>query len=235
MITGGGTGIGRAIALAFAGEGCCVAIAGRRREKLDTVAAEFRGDPRILAHSVDVGDRASVDKLFRWAAEALGPVDILVNNAGINLARRSMSELAPEDWDRLLLVNATGAYNCFRAVLPQMRERQDGLIINISSISGKRAGVLGGVGYNAAKFAMTALATTVASEERRRNIRVSSIFPGEVDTPILEHRPVPVTDEHRARILQPEDVAAAALMIACLPPRACVQELVIKPTSAEYL
>lgn len=235
LVTGGGSGIGRAIAFALAGERCRVAIAGRTREKLDAVAAEFKGEPPILAQVVDVADRASVDALFAWAAEALGPIDILVNNAGINLPRRNMSELAPEDWDRLLSINATGAYNCLRAVLPQMRQREDGLVINISSISGKRAGVLGGVGYNASKFAMTALATTVSVEEGRRHIRISSIFPGEVDTPILEHRPTPVSAERRAQILQPEDVAAAALMIACLPPRAHVPELIIKPTVHEYV
>jgi NAD(P)-dependent dehydrogenase (short-subunit alcohol dehydrogenase family) len=235
LITGGGSGIGRAIALAFAGEGCQVAIAGRNQEKLDRVAAESSGKPPIVSHPVDVANRDSVDALFRWAADSLGPIDILVNNAGINLPTRTMVELAPEDWDRLLAVNATGAYNCLRAVLPQMRQREDGLVINISSISGKRAGVLGGVGYNASKFAMTALATTVSIEEGRRHIRVSSIFPGEVDTPILEHRPTPVSAERRAQILQPEDVAAAALMIACLPPRAHVQELIIKPTVHEYL
>lgn len=235
LITGGGSGIGRAIALAFAGEGCRVAIAGRTPDKLAAVAAEFSGQPAIACHPLDVGDRASVEKLFNWAAEELGPIDILVNNAGINLPRRSMVELAPEDWDRLLLVNATGAYNCLRAVLPQMRAREDGLVINISSISGKRAGVLGGVGYNASKFAMTALATTVSIEEASRHVRISSIFPGEVETPILENRPTPVSAERRAQILQPEDVAAAALMIACLPRRAHVQELVIKPTVHEYL
>lgn len=212
-----------------------MAVAGRRRDKLEAAAAEFRGQPAILAHPVDVADRASVDELFRWAASALGPIDILVNNAGINLKRRSMEELAPEDWDRLLLVNATGAYNCLHAVLPQMRQRQDGLVVNISSVSGKRAAVLGGVAYNASKFAMTALATTVAQEEGRRNIRITSIFPGEVDTPLLEERPVPVSAERRAQILQPEDVAAAVLMIACLPPRAHVQELLIKPTVHQYM
>ena len=235
LITGGGTGIGRAIALAFASEGCRVAISGRRQDKLDAVAADYRGKYPILTHTVDVADRASVDALFAWAAKELGPIDILVNNAGINLPKRLMSELAPEDWDRLIGVNATGAYNCLRAVLPQMRAREDGLVINISSISGKRAGVLGGVGYNASKFALSALATTVAVEEGHRHIRISSILPGEVETPILEHRPVPVSAERRAQILQPEDIAAAALMIALLPARAHVPELVIKPTVHEYV
>jgi NADP-dependent 3-hydroxy acid dehydrogenase YdfG len=121
-----------------------------------------------------------------------------------------------------------------RAVLPAMRQRRDGLIINISSTAGKRAALLGGVAYNASKFALSALGVTAALEEGKNGIRVSNIYPGEVDTPILERRPVPVTAEHRARILQPEDVAAAAVMIACLPPRAHVLELVIKPVTQDF-
>jgi NADP-dependent 3-hydroxy acid dehydrogenase YdfG len=106
--------------------------------------------------------------------------------------------------------------------------------VNICSIAGKRASVLGGVAYSASKFAMTALGGTVALEEGRHGIRVTTIFPGEVETPILDRRPVPVSAEHRARILQPADVADAVLMIACLPPRAHVPELIIKPTSQDY-
>src|SRR5690606_34250804 len=125
----------------------------------------------------------------------------------------------PEDWDLLLRVNATGAYNCMRRALPGMRARRDGVIVNISSVAGLRANPLGGVAYNASKFAMSALGTTVAQEEKDRGIRISTVYPGEVETPILDKRPVPVTAEHRARILQPEDVAAAVRLIACLPPR----------------
>ena len=231
LVIGGGTGIGAACALALAEAGCRVAVAGRREEKLKDVAAE-RSD--ILTHTVDVADRASVAALIAWADEQLGQIDVMVNCAGVNVAKRSMAELAPEDWDLLMSVNATGAYNCMRAVLPQMRERKDGLIVNISSIAGKRAALLGGVAYNASKFAMTALGTTVAQEEKDNGIRITNIYPGEVETPILDNRPVPVSAEHRARILQPEDVAAAVLMVAQLPPRANVLELIIKPTTATY-
>jgi NADP-dependent 3-hydroxy acid dehydrogenase YdfG len=146
-----------------------------------------------------------------------------------------MSVLAPEDWDRMLAIIATGSYNCTRAVLPAMRERHDGLIINISSVAGIRAAPLGGVGYNAAKFAQTALGISVGAEVAPEGVRVTNVYPGEVDTPILEQRPQPVTDEHRARILQPEDVAAAVLMVACLPPRARVPELVITPTQQNFV
>lgn len=234
VVTGGGTGIGAGIALALAAAGCRVAIAGRREDKLREVASRHTGEHPILCFAADVGDRPRVNELFRWATETLGRVDLLVNSAGVNVQKRSMAELRPEDWDRMMNVNATGAYNCMHAVLPQMRERKDGVIINISSVSGIRASVLGGVAYSASKFAMAALGLTVAIEERNNGIRITNIYPGEVDTPILEQRPEPVSAEHRSRILQPEDVAHAVLMIATLPPRAHVPELTIKPTNAVF-
>ena len=234
LITGGGTGIGAASALALAGAGCRVAISGRREEKLDEIVSSFCGDSPLLTHCVDVADRDSVAALFDWAAGKLGRIDVLINSAGVNVKDRSMGEVSPEDWDYLLDVNVTGAYNCMRAVLPGMRERRDGLIINISSLAGIRVSLLGGVGYTASKFGMSALGLTVALEEKDHGIRVTNIYPGEVETPILDHRPAPVSVEHRARILQPEDVAAAVLMVANLPPRAHVPELTIKPTTQAF-
>jgi NADP-dependent 3-hydroxy acid dehydrogenase YdfG len=143
--------------------------------------------------------------------------------------------MRPEQWDEVLAVNATGVYNCLYEVLPQMRERRDGTIFIISSISGKRAAPLGGVAYNASKFAATGLGISAWSEEAANNIRITNIYPGEVDTPILEHRPQPVSDERRATMLRPEDVAAVVVAIAQLPPRAHVPELVIKPTVQNYI
>lgn len=234
LVTGGGSGIGLGTAIALAREGCRVAIAGRREEVLREAAASYAGQPPILTCAADVADRASVERLFAWAAEKLGPIDILVNSAGVNIKNRLMSNMQPPDWDRILAINATGVYHCMYAVLPQMRERKDGVIINISSISGKRAAALGGVAYNASKFAVAALSTSVANEEIANNIRITNIFPGEVDTPILVNRPQPVSAERRAKMLLPEDVAHIAVAIATLPPRAHVPELVIKPTAQEY-
>ena len=145
-----------------------------------------------------------------------------------------MENLSPEDWDMVMQVNSTGAFNCLHAVLPQMRERKDGVIINICSVAGIRTSPLGGVVYNASKFAMDALGRSVGEEERENGIRVTTIYPGEVETPILDKRPNPVSAEHRARILQPEDLAAAALMVAQLPPRARIPELAIIPTSQSF-
>jgi NAD(P)-dependent dehydrogenase (short-subunit alcohol dehydrogenase family) len=234
LVTGGATGIGQAIALALAREGCRVAIAGRREQALREAAAAWTGQPPILHHVVDVTDRQSVATLFRWADAQLGKVDILVNAAGINTPKRLMSDMPPETWDEVMAINATGAYNCIAAVLPQMRSRNDGLILNINSISGHRASTLGGVAYSASKFALTALSTAVALEEGKNGIRVTSICPGEVDTPLLRRRPVAVSPENLARILQPADVAEAVLMICCLPPRAHVHEIIIKPTFQDF-
>jgi NAD(P)-dependent dehydrogenase (short-subunit alcohol dehydrogenase family) len=235
LVTGGGSGIGLGIAGALAVEGCRVAIAGRREELVRQAAEAFKGDPPILYHAVDVADRNSVNALFQWAAQELGPIDILVNSAGVNIKNRSMGGMEPEQWDQVMAVNATGAYNCMYAVLPQMRERRDGLIINISSISGLRASALGGVAYCASKFAMAALGTAVANEDNKHGVRITTIYPGEVNTPILENRPKPVSDEHKAAILQPEDFSAIVVAIATLPPRAHVPELVIKPTWQEFV
>lgn len=234
LVTGGGTGIGLGIAMALAREGCRVAIAGRREDKLRQAAAAYAGDPGLLVKAADVGDYASVEELEKWSKQQLGDLDMLINSAGVNVVHRTMAELSVEDWEAMLRINASGAYFCMRAFLPAMRARKDGLIVNISSIAGIRSSLLGGVGYTAAKFAMTGLGITVGREEAEHGIRVTNIYPGEVETPILDHRPVPVSAEHRARILQPEDVAETVLMVACLPPRAHVPELTIKPTSQDF-
>ena len=234
LVTGGGSGIGLGIALALAGEGCRVAITGRNAAKLKSAAAQFEGRPPILTRPCDVADRAAVEELFAWVGQELGPLEILVNSAGINVPNRRITELKPEDWDRMLAINTTGCFNCIYAALPGMRERRSGLIVNISSIAGKRAMKLGGAGYCASKFALTALGTTIGLEERPNGIHVTNIYPGEVNTPILAERPTPVPPEKLARMLLPEDIASLVVTIAKLPPRALVPELVITPLYQEY-
>ena len=234
VVTGGGTGIGWGIAQALAREGCRVAIAGRRAEQLRAAAASWTQTPEILWHPVDVADRARVAALFQWVTETLGRLDILVNSAGINIADRSMAAMQPEQWDQVLAINATGAYNCLYHALPQMRARQEGLVINISSISGKRATALGGVAYCASKFAMTALGTSVGNECAADGVRITNIYPGEVNTPILKHRPTPVREERKTAMLQPDDFGDLVVAVACLHPRAHVAEIVLKPTVQQY-
>ena len=233
VVVGGGSGMGEAISLGLASEGATVIVAGRRQAKLDEVARQ--GSENIFTHTVDVANRDSVKTLFEWIREQFGQLHILVNCAGANVPKRSMSELAPEDWDKLMNINATGAFNCMHFGLPLMRPHKSGLVINISSTSGKRAAPLGGVAYNASKFAMAALGTSATEDERENGIRVTTIFPGEVDTPILDDRPTPPSAEHRAQILKPSDIAEIILTIAKLPPLAHVPELVIKPIGQSFI
>ena len=234
LITGGGSGVGLATARLFLQEGAQVAITGRDQGKLLAAAESLRAGEGLQVHACDVTSLPAVQAMVQRVTERFGRVDILVNNAGTNLKARRMRELTPEAWDQLVRTNLDGAFNCIHAVLPQMLERKDGLIINVNSISGKRAYPLAGAGYAAGKFGMHALAACLANEELDSGIRVSSIYPGEIDTPILEARPVPVTAEQRAKILKAADVAGAILWVASLPPAVSVPELVIKPTSQSY-
>ena len=234
LVTGGGSGIGLGIGLALAEEGCRVALSGRTEGKLRDGAALFKGQPAILTRVCDVADRADVERMFDWVDEQLGGLDILVNSAGINIPNRQIDQLTPVDWDRLIAINATGAFNCVFSALPQMRKRGGGLIVNISSIAGKRAMKLGGSGYCAAKFAMSAMGTTIGLEERKNGIHVTNVYPGEVNTPILADRPTPVPPEKLVQMLMPEDIASLVVTIAKLPHRALVPELVITPLYQEY-
>lgn len=234
-IIGGGTGIGAGIASELAIAGANVTVGGRRREPLEFVAEKTNSPTKIRTHTIDVADNASIEAFFANFREEVGEVDILVNSAGINIAKRTMADMDPDEWDRVLRINATGAYRCMHQVLPSMRDRRDGLVINISSVAGKRAISLGGVVYCASKFAMTAMGTAVANEVRHEGVRITNVYPGEVNTPILDKRPVPVSQEHKDSILQPEDIAGVVLSICLLPPRACVPEIVIKPTTQEWV
>jgi NADP-dependent 3-hydroxy acid dehydrogenase YdfG len=235
LVTGGGSGIGLAVARALLDEGARVAITGRQEARLRKAAESLQAVDRLFFHAADVAQEEQVQELVSRVQEALGAIYILINNAGLNVRERAFRELTPENWRLLMQANLDSAYYCIHAVLPGMLQRRDGLIVNISSIAGKRASPLGGAGYAASKFGMSALGLCLAAEEKDSGIRVCNIYPGEVDTPILEHRPQPLTSEQRQKILQPEDVAAAVLFVATLPARVSVPELIIKPTSQFYL
>jgi len=234
LVIGGGTGIGSGIAQGMAEAGAKVVVSGRRSEPLKTFAAGVSSPHPILCKTSDVADRESVKAVFAFTEEKLGPVDIVCNSAGMNIPNRTMAAMEPEQWDEVVRINATGAYNVMRAALLSMRPRKTGLIINISSIAGKRAITLGGVVYCASKFAQTALGTAVANEVRDEGVRITNVYPGEVNTPLLEKRPAPVSEERKAAMLQPEDFGALMVAIASLPPRAHVPEIVFKPTVQEW-
>jgi len=237
IITGGATGIGFGIAEALVQSGYRVAIGSRRKDVVEEAASQLQSlkKGQVVGLPLDVTDRDSVAEFVQAVGKHYGEIDILVNGAGVNIKNRTIGEMRPEQWDQVVAINATGAYNMIHAILPQMRQRKSGTIINISSVTGKRALALGGVAYAASKFAMTALGTCVANEVGVEGVRVTNIYPGEVDTPILEQRPVPVSQEQRDLILRPSDVGQVVLSIVSLPGRVHIPELVIKPVHQGYV
>ena len=225
-ITGGGSGIGLAGAIELAKAGAHVVISGRNPETLKQAEKQLKAAGSAQAMPLDVASKEDVAKV----AAQIGRVDILVNSAGINSPRRNFHNVSLESWDQIVAVNLSGMFYCVHAVLPGMRSRKDGLIVNVSSWAGRYASTLTGPGYNATKHAVVALTESINMEECGNGIRASSVLPGEVATPILEKRPVPPTPEVRAKMLQAEDLGKAILFLASLPPRACVNELIISPT-----
>jgi NADP-dependent 3-hydroxy acid dehydrogenase YdfG len=235
LVTGAGSGIGRGITAALAELGLRVALVGRDREKLERARAGLdRGRDSAFVATCDIADRFAVKAVVDNVLTALGSVDVLVCNAGTNVKNRSLESIEPPDWDRMIATNLTGSFNLVHALLPSMRQQKNGLVIQICSISGLRASTLGGAGYSASKFGQSALGICLGREEGPHGIRSSVIYPGEVETPILDARPVPVGADRRALILQPEDVAAAVRFLVELHPRAHVPELVIKPTVDDW-
>lgn len=218
VVVGASSGIGAATARAFAEAGARVHAAARRTPAL--------GDG-IVGHELDVVDRDGVDGFAQTVTDR-GPVHALIVAAGMNLPDRSLDRLTPEGWDTLIAVNLTGAFNVVRAFLGALRETRGDAIL-IGSVSGSWPDVSGS-GYQAAKAGLLAFARGAALEEHSRGVRVTTVLPGVVDTAILDSRPEPPSAELRAHMLQPEDVAAACLFAATLPPRAHVPELTILPT-----
>jgi len=229
VVFGASSGMGRATALALAAEGAKVVAAARREGPLAELAAQIaQQGGEGLARVADVSVRADVEGVIQAAVDRYGRVDVLVNAAGINVRNRQMDVLTQASWDAIIATNLTGAFHCTQAVLPQMRQQQNGLIVHITSVSGKW-GDISGAAYQASKHGMVGLAYATMLEERQNGIRVTLIFPGLCDTPILKNRLVPVPPEKLAKAMQPEDIAAACVFVASLPPRTYVPELILMP------
>jgi NADP-dependent 3-hydroxy acid dehydrogenase YdfG len=229
-VTGGGSGIGLAGGIELARAGVHVVISGRNHETLAAAEKQVKAVGRCEAIALDVSNKQAVAQ----AAERIGRVDILVNSAGINDPKRNFFNVSAEAWDRIVGVNLSGMFYCVQAVLPGMRSRKDGVIINVSSWAGRYTSTLTGPAYNATKHAVVALTESINMEEGLNGIRATSVLPGEVATPILEKRPVPPPPEVRAKMLQAEDLGKTILFIASLPARACVNEIVISPTHNRF-
>lgn len=230
VVTGSGSGVGRAIAVQLAALGWKVALVGRRADALaETIDSIEAGRERMRAFPCDVGNSAAVAQMAKDVLAAFGTVDVLVNSAGTNLAKRSLADLTPEAFDDVVKINLNGIFYCVHAFLPIMRAKKSGTIVNINSDAGLKSNPVSGAAYVASKFGLTGLTDTINVEERKNGIRATNIFPGEINTPLLERRPVIPPPEARQKMLQPEDVAACALLAITLPPRAIVEHLLVKP------
>lgn len=234
IITGAGSGVGRATALTLAEAGAAAVLAGRTeatlRETASLAQARSAQPASVVAVPCDVTEFAQVQHLIETAMERFGHIDILVNNAGYNIPTRALDRMSLEEWRQVIAINLDGAYNCVHAVLPIMRAQGAGTMIHTGSQAARRPSTTPGAAYTAAKAGLHALSAVINAEERPRGIRSSVIILGDTDTPLLDRRPHPPSEQARASSIQPEDVAACVLLIAALPQRATIEELALLPT-----
>jgi NADP-dependent 3-hydroxy acid dehydrogenase YdfG len=227
-VTGAGSGIGEAAALALADEGAAVVLTGRRLEPLESVAGRIGAAAHV--QQGDVTDKARVQAIADWILSTFGRLDVLVSNAGLNVRERDWSHLSMAGADEVIGANLSSAFYCTIAALPLMRSHGGGVLIHTASIAGRFIGNLSGPAYTAAKHGVVAMSHSINMQECIHGIRSCAVLPGEVATPILDKRPVPVSAEDRAKMVQSEDVGELIRMIACLPPHVVINEVMIAPT-----
>ncbi len=231
LVTGGGTGIGRAVAQDLATAGAEVVVCGRRLAPLEeTVQAIAEAGGNARADSCDLTDPAATEGYAARLLERHGGVDILVNNAGFSSRVRSARYIGAEEWRDVMDVNTLGPAILTRALLPAMIDKGAGDVVMISSMAAIRPNVMAGAVYSAAKSAARAYMEVLASEVRRHGIRAITIFPGEVDTPILDKRALPPDEKKRATMMMPEDISATVMLAVGLPRRAMISELAMVAT-----
>ena len=231
IVTGSGTGIGQACALMFADEGATLVLVGRRREPLEKTASdcESRGSS-VLVLPTDLEDGDAAEKVVLQTIQHCGRVDILINNAGHSSRVRSVKYVDPDEFQSVFRVNVEGLYRITQAAVRDMLLRQEGTVITVSSMAAITPGLLGGLPYGAAKAASFNMMRSINAELRAEGIRACTILPGEVDTPILDNRPLPPDAEARETMMQAEDVAAAILLCASMPQRTLIEEMTMLPT-----
>jgi NAD(P)-dependent dehydrogenase (short-subunit alcohol dehydrogenase family) len=234
VVTGAGSGVGRAVGIELARRGFDVALVGRREEPLkETITlAKGGGGGRMIAVPCDIGDADDVARMAERVRGELGEPSVLVNSAGTNVARRALTELSIEDYREVIDINLNGAFFVTHAFLPAMRKRGGqggGTIVHIVSDAGLTANRISGAAYIASKFGLVGLIATINAEERNNGVRATAILPGEINTPLLDRRPVPPPQEARVKMLQAEDVAACVMLAIDLPERAVVEQLLVRP------
>lgn len=231
IITGGGSGIGRDAAIKMAQEGANVVIFGRTRSKLISVSSEIEavsGTP--MACMLDVADDEAVQHFVGLVLNKYGRIDVLVNNAGHSSHNRRLLNTTPEEVRSVIDSNLIGTFFCTQAVVPAMLKAKSGTIINISSLAAVTPGPFSGFAYGAAKAGVINFTEFLNNDLRNSGIKASVIIPGEVATPILDNRPIPPDDDARTMMVDVAETSEAILLIATLPPRTNIPELVIRPT-----
>jgi NADP-dependent 3-hydroxy acid dehydrogenase YdfG len=230
-VTGGGSGIGEAGADALAADGWTVVVSGRRKDALDAVVQKIKAaGGEAEAIPLDVSIAADVEKAASEILARHGRIDLLVNSAGVNVPKRRWSDMELDGWNKLVEINLNGVLYCMRAVLPAMRKQQDGCIINVSSWAGRHVSKMPGPAYTTTKHAVLALTHSFNMDECVNGLRACCLSPGEVATPILKLRPIVPSEEEQARMLQPEDLGRTIAFVANMPPRVCMNEILISPT-----
>ncbi len=231
LVTGGGSGIGRAAALALATEGASVAVVGRRRSLLEKTAKMIEAvGGRALVLAADVANPDEARDAVAQTEAAFGRLDILINNAGANTAARSVRTTSADDIDELMRVNLTGPLTLTQAALPGMLKRGGGVIVTVASYSVVSPGPPGGTAYSASKAAVMSLMKSVNTEYRNRGIRACTIYPGEVNTEMLDARPLVPDASARATMMHADDLAQIILLCARMPARTLVEEIYVRPT-----
>ena len=229
-VTGAGSGIGEAAALALAAEGATIVLTGRRSAPLEAVASRIKQSGEAHVQSADLTDSVQVQRVGNYIRETFNRLDILVNNAGVNIVERHWDKLTPERIDTLLKGNLSSALYCVTVALPLMRAQQDGLLIHTASMAGRFIGGLSGPIYTVAKHGIVAMSHGLNMQECVNGIRSTVFLPGEVATPILDARPNPVSAEDRARMVQAADCGDVIRYVACLPKHLVMNEVHLSPT-----
>ena len=230
IVTGAGSGIGEATSLRLAAEGAVPVLVGRIEAKLESVRRQIQtlgGVATVIA--ADVTKHEEVRQLADRTLRHHGRIDALVNNAGFSSPNRTTLSLTPEEADAVIKVNLIGPMFLTQAVLPAMLEAGDGTIVNVSAGAGNAPSLISGPIYSAAKAGILNYTKYLNLELRNTGVRACSVIPGEVDTPILDLRPVPPSDEARATMLTADDVADTIMLAVTAPQRSLIEEIVIRP------
>jgi NAD(P)-dependent dehydrogenase (short-subunit alcohol dehydrogenase family) len=231
VIVGAAGGMGRAIAARLARAGCRLALVDLEPDTLDQMVGELALESSSMTCAADIADRTHVNQAAEKVEKRFGGADILINAAGINTKTRTLDDMSPDVWERVIAVNLTGVFHCTQAFLPAMKHSGGGVVVTIASTAAIVASPGGGTHYCASKRALLSLTESINKEQGKYGIRACAISPGEVDTPLIDKRPQPPSPERRAAMLKPADIAEAVYFVVTQPPHVTISDLVIWPSA----